>query len=62
MEARAPKPPWEDPWEYLERIAQHSHRDVHELWAEARLDLAANPLDQLELTSSICIERARLRK
>lgn len=39
--------PGHDPWEFLERAAQHQHRDADELWQEARLtdeELAEDPL------------------
>lgn len=39
--------PARDPWELLERVAQHQHRDVDRLWSEGRLtnaELARDPL------------------
>lgn len=39
--------PGRDPWEFLQRAAQHQHRDVDELWREGRLTravLGRNPL------------------
>lgn len=39
--------PARDPWELLERVARHQHRDVDELWREGRLnraELARDPL------------------
>jgi hypothetical protein len=39
--------PGEDPWDYLEGIAQHQNRDVNALWQDVRLtnaELATDPL------------------
>lgn len=39
--------PGRSPWEFLERVAQHQHRAVDDLWRESRLtptELRANPL------------------
>ena len=39
--------PAKSPWELLERVAQHQHRNIDGLWNEARLtnaELACNPL------------------
>ncbi len=40
--------PGRDPWEGLEQIARHQHRDVDELWEESKLtmsELAEDPLN-----------------
>lgn len=39
--------PGRDPWELLERVAQHQHRDVDELWNDARLTNAELRVDPL---------------
>ncbi len=39
--------PGRDPWEWLERLAQHQHRNIHAIWQEGRLtatELARDPL------------------
>lgn len=39
--------PGRDPWEYLQRIAQHQHRDADDVWRKGRLsnaELARDPL------------------
>jgi hypothetical protein len=39
--------PGRNPMEFIERVAQHQHRDVNQVWAEARLtrtELAHDPL------------------
>jgi hypothetical protein len=41
--------PSEDPWDYLERIADHQNRDVESIWREARLSNAELAVDPLAL-------------
>ena len=41
--------PAKDPWELLERIADHQNRDANDLWAEARLSRAELDEDPLSL-------------
>ena len=39
--------PAKNPWELLERVAQHQHRDVDDLWREGRLTKAELTRDPL---------------
>lgn len=39
--------PGRDPWEHLERVAHHQHREINELWSEVRLTSAELRLDPL---------------